>query len=86
MLELGELAAELHERVAQEAAEMGIDVIVGVGPLFHAAMSHIHGLGFDTQADMLKSLPDLLKTGDAILVKGSRGMHLEKTVDAIRAM
>ena len=35
---------------------------------------------------MLKSLPDLLKTGDAILVKGSRGMHLEKTVDAIRAL
>ena len=86
MLELGEQAAELHERVVQEAAELGIDVIVGVGPLFHAAMSHIHGLGFDTQADMLKSLPDLLKTGDAILVKGSRGMHLEKTVDAIRAM
>ena len=86
MLELGDQAAELHERVVQEAAEMGIDTIIGVGPLFHAAMSHIHGLGFDTQADMLKSLPDLLKTGDAILVKGSRGMHLEKTVDAIRAM
>lgn len=86
MLELGEQAAELHERVAQEAAEMGIDVIVGVGPLFHAAMSHIHELGFDTQVDMLKSLPDLLKPGDAILVKGSRGMHLEKTVDVIRSL
>ena len=86
MLELGEQAADLHERVAQEAAEMGIDLIVGVGPLFHAAVAQTKGLGFETQADMLKSLPDLLKTGDAILVKGSRGMHLEKTVDAIRAL
>ena len=86
MLELGEQAADLHERVAQEAAEMGIDVIVGVGPLFHVAVAQTKGLGFETQVDMLNSLPDLLKTGDAILVKGSRGMHLEKTVDAIRAL
>ena len=38
MLELGEQAAILHERVAQEASMLNIDVIIGVGPLFYEAM------------------------------------------------
>ncbi len=86
MLELGEQAAALHKRVAQEAARLEIDVILGVGPLFRCAMEKTKGMGFETQAQLLQELPRLLQTGDTILVKGSRGMHLEKTVDAIRAL
>ena len=83
MLELGDQSPALHMRVAQEAARLGIDVIVGVGPLFYQA---VKGLGFLTQEELLQRLPDLLQTGDTILVKGSRGMHLENTVQCIRSL
>ena len=83
MLELGDQAPALHVRVAQEAVRLGIDVIVGVGPLFYEA---VKGLGFPTQDELLQRLPDLLKTGDTILIKGSRGMHLENTVQRIRSL
>ena len=83
MLELGDQSPALHVRVAQEAARLGIDVIVGVGPLFYQA---VKGLGFLTQEELLQRLPDLLQTGDTILVKGSRGMHLENTVQCIRSL
>ena len=83
MLELGEQGAALHERVAQKAADLGIDVIIGVGPLFRDAVKE---LGFSTQDEMLQQLPSLLQTGDTVLVKGSRGMHLENTVAKIRQL
>ncbi len=86
MLELGEQAAVLHERVAQEASELNINVIIGVGPLFYEALQQTCMLRFRTQGEMMHQLPDLLKNGDTILVKGSRGMHLERTVDLIRSL
>lgn len=83
MLELGEQAPALHKRVVREAARLGIDRIVGVAPLFHEAMEE---LGFLTQDELLQKLPDLLRDGDTILVKGSRGMHLENTAAYIRSL
>ena len=86
MLELGDQAAALHQRVAREAERLGIDLILGVGPLFTEAMGRIGGLGFPSQEELIQRLPDLLHNGDTILVKGSRGMHLEKTAAKIRTM
>ena len=86
MLELGEQAAVLHERVAREAKRLGIDVIVGVGPLFQKPIQAVGGFGFLSQDEMLLQLPDLLQTGDTILVKGSRGMRLERTAEKIRSL
>ena len=86
MLELGEQAATLHERVAQQASQLGIDLIVGVGPLFSQAVRSVNGLGFSDQEQLLSALPDLLKEGDTVLVKGSRGMRLERTIERIRSM
>ncbi|MBR0356680.1 MAG: UDP-N-acetylmuramoyl-tripeptide--D-alanyl-D-alanine ligase, partial [Clostridia bacterium] len=86
MLELGEQAAALHERVAREATRLGINVILGVGPLFEPAVQAAGGLGFATQEQLLAVLPDLLQDDDTILVKGSRGMHLENTAAYIRSL
>ena len=86
MLELGEQASSMHERVAKQAAKLGIDRIVGVGPLFESAVRKAGGSGYGTQEQLLDVLPQLLQEGDTILVKGSRGMHLERTVDRIRSL
>ena len=86
MLELGDQTSALHERVTWEAQQLGIDLILGVGPLFHSAMEKKGGLGFLTKEDLLSQLPTLLHDGDTILVKGSRGMHLETILPQFRIL
>ncbi len=86
MLELGDRSVEYHKRVADEAERMGIDLILSVGPLFQAARDGMGALSFLTQEEMLPQLPSLLQAGDTILVKGSRGIHLETTVARIRTL
>ncbi len=86
MLELGDQGIVFHERIAKEASRLGIDLILGVGPLFEQAVQKASGQGFLTQDALLEALPRLLRDGDTILVKGSRGMHLENAVACIRAL
>lgn len=74
MLELGERSAPEHRRVAEAAAGLGIDVLAFVTPEY--------GLEpFDSVDTVLKQLHD----SDAVLVKGSRGAHLERVVEALMA-
>ena len=86
MLELGSQTAALHEKVVQEAEKLGIDVIIGVGAQFRSVMNSACTCAFTSQDDMIHKLPDFLKPGDTILVKGSRGMHLEHTAEVIRTL
>ena len=92
MLELGELAAELHHRVGVEASESGIDVIVLVGELVKAAAAGALEAGhakqavvhFANTAEAAEGIIDVVEEGDVVLVKGSRGMRLEEVVGALR--
>jgi UDP-N-acetylmuramoyl-tripeptide--D-alanyl-D-alanine ligase len=88
MLELGpEAGPNLHREVAQHAAARGVDVLVTVGALA-AAMA---GDAFDGESH---SVPDalaavellvgLLREGDTVLVKGSRGVGLERVAQALQ--
>ena len=91
MLELGALADEAHREVGRLVAMAGVDELVGVGPRARLAVEAARegGLGEarhvmtfeDTVAHLLKRLAP----GDVILVKGSRGMRLERVVDALLA-
>ncbi len=91
MLELGELAAELHHALGREAARAGIDLVVLVGELARAAAAGaLEGglpasavLHLPTTADAEREVPALLTDGDVVLVKGSRGMALERVVRSI---
>jgi UDP-N-acetylmuramoyl-tripeptide--D-alanyl-D-alanine ligase len=89
MLELGpEAGPGLHREVAEHAASRGVDVLVTVGPLA-AAMA---GEAFRGETH---SVPDaaaaaellgvLLREGDTVLVKGSRGVGLERVAQALVA-
>ena len=92
MLELGELSAELHHEIGREAARAGVDAIVLVGTLVRAAASGAleGGLGseavvhFATTEEAARGAAELVRTGDVVLVKGSRGMALERVVDALK--
>jgi UDP-N-acetylmuramoyl-tripeptide--D-alanyl-D-alanine ligase len=92
MLELGELAAELHHQLGREAAQAGIDRIVLVGELSKAtAAGALEGgleseavLHVDDASSAAAALEASVREGDVILVKGSRRMHLEEVVRVLR--
>jgi UDP-N-acetylmuramyl pentapeptide synthase len=39
-----------------------------------------------TQDDLIAALPELVREGDVILVKASRGMYLERTVEVLLSL
>ncbi len=89
MLELGGQADEYHEATGLYAARHGVDLIVCVGPLSERTFLGAQAVApqraryFETQQSMLFALPELLRNGDTILVKASRGMKLENTVQML---
>jgi UDP-N-acetylmuramoyl-tripeptide--D-alanyl-D-alanine ligase len=92
MRELGETSAQLHEDAGTFAAKTGrIDWIVGVGG---NASQIIEGAGaagfprdrlrfFASSGDAAQFLEKELQPGDLLLVKGSRGVKMERIVEAL---
>jgi UDP-N-acetylmuramoyl-tripeptide--D-alanyl-D-alanine ligase len=78
MAELGEGSPELHAEVGRASR---VDVLLAVGPLAR----HYDGTHWvETVEEALPLLDELLRPGDAILVKASRAMGLERIADAIQ--
>jgi len=91
MLELGELAAELHHAIGVEAAGSGIDLLLLVGELTRATAAGAMEGGlpshriahFATVEDASNGVPGLLGGGDLVLIKGSRRVGLERLVSRL---
>ena len=91
MLELGEYAAAGHREVGAAAAAVGVDRLVCVGDL--AADIAVGACAAGLPAEHVTAVPDnqaaaaalaaLVRPGDAVLVKGSRGMAMEQIVAAL---
>jgi UDP-N-acetylmuramoyl-tripeptide--D-alanyl-D-alanine ligase len=83
MLELGDWARQEHEKVGKEAAELGVDVLITLGPLagYIAESARQNGMqrvySVPDHAAAAAQLQKILKPGDTILLKGSRGMAME---------
>ncbi len=88
MLELGEHGPALHLDSGRAAAEAGLDVVVAVqGNAEHLATAACAGgvpAVFLRDADAAGQwLIENLRPGDVVLVKGSRGVHLERAIEAL---
>jgi UDP-N-acetylmuramoyl-tripeptide--D-alanyl-D-alanine ligase len=91
MLELGEISASAHKAVGKLTADYGVDCLIVVGKeskwiaagAIEAGMNPADVHEFETNDALKERLGTLLKKQDLILVKGSRGMHLEEIADAI---
>jgi UDP-N-acetylmuramoyl-tripeptide--D-alanyl-D-alanine ligase len=89
MLEMGEQGPALHTACGQAAAEAGIDLVVGVGgnAEYLAAAACKGGVAalFLPDAEAAGRWLKLnLRKGDVALVKGSRGVHLERAIEAVK--
>jgi UDP-N-acetylmuramoyl-tripeptide--D-alanyl-D-alanine ligase len=93
MLELGPESPALHYACGVDAARAGIDVIVGVqgnareitrGALDSgAAANAVH---FFTEVNpAIDYVSRKVQPGDLVLIKGSRGVHLEKMMQSLRS-
>lgn len=88
MLELGERAAELHERVGRELSG-AVDLVVAVGeeaaPIADGAeAAGLDQRRFDDRESAVAWLADHVEAGDALLFKASRGAALETVVAGVR--
>ncbi len=85
MLELGEAAAEIHRRVGALARRIGIQRLLAVGALArHAAEAFgPGGEHFPDHQALADRLDGLLGPRVTVLVKGSRGSHMEAVVAAV---
>jgi len=89
MLELGEHASLLHASAGKAAAEAGIDLVVGVrGNAQHlAAAACLCGAASIFLPDATAAGEWLfrnLRPGDVVLVKGSRGVQLERALEVLK--
>ena len=89
MLELGSYAEEAHRKLVRLVSEMKIDMLIAVGPEMKKASREFQGACY--QAEDSESartvLSGICDEGDAILIKGSRGMRMEKVIqDADRGL
>ncbi len=90
MLELGPTGPMLHHAAGLSLAGR-VDVVVGVGALAKEIVEGARKAGlpgsslhhFATAPDAAAAVEGLVRPGDAVLVKGSRGVKLETVVAAI---
>lgn len=80
MLELGPSGPELHAEVGRLVSELGLDLLVGAGPLMaHAvAAADIEAIAAADSEVAGAILKDRLRPGDRLLLKGSRGTRMER--------
>jgi UDP-N-acetylmuramoyl-tripeptide--D-alanyl-D-alanine ligase len=89
MLEMGEHGPALHIACGRAAAEAGLDLVVAVqGNAEHLATAACAGgvpAVFLRDAETAGEwLAQNLRAGDVVLVKGSRGVHLERAIEAVQ--
>ena len=85
MLELGGISPSAHEEVGRQAAAAGLELLVCYGEeakhtakaAAEAGLKAVHAATYREAADLLLAA---MQPGDALLVKASRGMALEKAL------
>ncbi len=90
MLELGDFSQKAHFDVGVHAAQAGVNLLITVGEqakeIARGAQSVNPGLvchSFENNEAAIAELKSTLTGGDAVLIKGSRGMRTDEIVKAL---
>ena len=89
MLELGKNSVKIHYGVLLAALQSGANRILTLGENFYAASARLkkeqHAIveNYSDREELAKRLNELLKPGDLLLLKGSRGMEMEKVLEKL---
>jgi UDP-N-acetylmuramoyl-tripeptide--D-alanyl-D-alanine ligase len=87
MLELGADAPRFHREIGEHAVAAGVELLITAGPLAERMRDGFDGEAYSVPdaAAVVALLGGLLQAGDAVLVKGSRGVGLELVAEALGA-
>jgi UDP-N-acetylmuramyl pentapeptide synthase len=88
MRELGPYAREAHAAIGRHAAELGIDIVIGVGAGGRQIADAAIGPQVLTAPDAAAALKTAIETaepGDSVLVKASRAVGLETVAEGLLA-
>ena len=81
MFELGKKSKTAHKKIGILSRQLGIDKLITIGKLSKDMNGDSH---YILKAPAIKYLKKIIRPGDRLLVKASRGMRLEEVVEAIR--
>ncbi len=87
MMELGKYSTDEHRRIGLHAVT-AVDLLITIGlrarkiaaGALEGGLEESKVFQYDNVEEAIKSVPDLIEDGDAILVKGSQGIRAEKLV------
>jgi UDP-N-acetylmuramoyl-tripeptide--D-alanyl-D-alanine ligase len=90
MRELGAHHDDAHRAAGERTADLGLDVVVGVGVGGAAIASAARAGGIEVHVvadarEALALVAPLVRPGDAVLVKGSRALGLERVAEGLVA-
>jgi UDP-N-acetylmuramoyl-tripeptide--D-alanyl-D-alanine ligase len=94
MLELGDISARAHRDIGKKAAELGFDYVVCLGRFATDIVQGAVQGGMTKDSiriasshdDAAHAIIEKMTDGDTLLLKGSRGMKLEKVGEKITAL
>jgi UDP-N-acetylmuramoyl-tripeptide--D-alanyl-D-alanine ligase len=83
MLELGSYEEEAHKELGRFISGLSIDIFIAVGQRMALAASEFRGSIYklNSAEDAGKLLRSVWETGDTVLIKGSRGMRMERVLE-----
>ncbi len=90
MFELGEAAAPLHREVGEAAARAGVTHLFAAGGHAHDMIAAAQAAGaphaevLDSHQAIADAIHAVASPGDLLLVKGSRGMRMERVIQALQ--
>jgi len=84
MAELGRTATGYHHEVGEAAATLGVDEVLAVGELARGYLgAGVAGRWVPNVHEAIRELPEVVRPGDAVLVKASRAIGLEAVAAAL---
>jgi UDP-N-acetylmuramoyl-tripeptide--D-alanyl-D-alanine ligase len=94
MLELGPQGPEMHRECGREMARHGVNVIIGVRGLAQEIVQGAREEAMDVASTIFCESPEAaarvlfenLKSGDLVLVKGSRGVKTERVIERLKQL
>ena len=90
VLEMGDFAKDAHYNLGKAVKENGVDLLITAGEnmKYLAQGAKDNGVenivSFDKTLEVCNYVKDEIKSGDAVLIKASRGMHFEEVYNTIK--
>jgi UDP-N-acetylmuramoyl-tripeptide--D-alanyl-D-alanine ligase len=94
MLELGKSSLELHRQIGRFISQKPLDMLVTLGKLSRATADTLKSRSrkqrsiftFDSKSELTNFLKNSIKSGDILLIKGSRLLRMEDITNSLIKM